>query len=68
VEERGIDSVAHRVEYQAKNSWGALHQIWVDPDVRDNVVETMKEYRVRTEIVVGRLLRYFCLSRSKYYE
>jgi hypothetical protein len=36
--------------------------------VRDNVVETMEEYRVITEIAVGRLLRYFCLSRSKYYE
>ena len=36
--------------------------------MRDNVVETMEGYRVRREIILGRLIRYACLSRLKYYE
>jgi len=32
------------------------------------VVESMEEYRARTEITLGRLLRYASMSRSKYYE
>jgi hypothetical protein len=61
--------MAYRGEYQVKkNSWGALNQLWVEPDVRDNVVETMEEYRARTEITLWRLLKYACMSRSEYYE
>lgn len=41
---------------------------WVEPDVRDEVVETIMEYHDRTEIPTHRLLRFMGLRGSKYYE
>ena len=41
---------------------------WVEPDIRDEVVETIQEYRNRTEIPVNMLLKYCGLRESKYYE
>jgi putative transposase len=40
----------------------------VEPDVRDNVVETMNAYTEKTGIPLDRLLRHARLRRSKYYE
>jgi transposase InsO family protein len=40
----------------------------VEPDVRDDVVETMQEYTEKTGIPLNRLLRHAGLRRSKYYE
>jgi len=41
---------------------------WVSPDVRDEIVETMLEYKHRTGIPMRRLLKYLGLKESKYYE
>ena len=58
-----------RGEYQVKkNLWGPLNQTWVEPDVRDEIVETMTHYTQKTQIPIKRLLRYLGLARSKYYE
>jgi len=45
-----------------------LTKAWVEPDIRDEIVETILEYKKRTGIPVNRLLKYLVLKESKYYE
>jgi len=45
-----------------------LTKAWVEPDIRDEIVETLLEYKKRTGIPVNRLLKYLGLKESKYYE
>jgi putative transposase len=45
-----------------------LTQTWVEPDIRDEIVETILEYRERTEIPSYRLLGFLGLTASKYHE
>ena len=45
-----------------------MNKRWVEPDVRDNIVETLEEYRERTGIPMNRLLLYLRLKEGKYYE
>lgn len=41
---------------------------WVEPDIRDNVVETVISYRALTEIPTRKLLSYAELSAGKFYD
>jgi len=45
-----------------------LRKVWVEPDVRNEIVEVLLEYRGKTKISTGTLLKYLRLSRSKWYE
>ena len=45
-----------------------MTQTWVEPDIRDEIVETIMEYREKTEIPSYRLLGFLGLKASKYYE
>ena len=45
-----------------------MTKAWVEPDIRDEIVETILEYKKRTGIPVNRLLKYLGLKESKYYE
>jgi hypothetical protein len=45
-----------------------LTKTWVEPDVRDEIVETILEYTEKTEIPSYRLLGFAGLKASKYYE
>jgi len=45
-----------------------LKKTWVEPDVRDSVVETMREYQERTGIEMRTLLRFAGISSSTFYE
>jgi len=45
-----------------------LSKTWVEPDIRDEIVETMMEYTEKTEIPLYRLLGFVGLKASKYYE
>ena len=40
----------------------------MDPEVRDAVVDWVREWSGRSEIATSRLLRWLTLSESKYYE
>lgn len=51
-----------------KKHWGDLKGVWVEPDVRDTVVETMQMYAERTEMPVERLCAMADISRGKFYE
>lgn len=41
---------------------------WVEPDIRDNVVETVISYKELTEITTRKLLSYAGLSAGKFYD
>jgi len=61
--------LANGREYRIKkNVWGSLNKEWVEPDVRDDIVETLLEYREKTGIPMNRLLLYLRLKEGKYYE
>ena len=45
-----------------------MTKAWVEPDIRDDIVETILEYKKNTGIPVNRLLNYLGLKESKYYE
>jgi len=40
---------------------------WVEPDIRDNVVEFINMVRAKTDISLNRMLQYVAISSSKYY-
>ena len=45
-----------------------MKNAWVKPGIRDEIVDTLIEYKTRTGIPVNRLLKYLKLKESKYYE
>jgi putative transposase len=51
-----------------KRVWGALKGRWVPHDVRDEVIDFVRELSERTEIPITRVLGWLPLSRSKYAE
>ena len=42
-----------------------MTKTWVEPGIRDEIVETIQEYRNKTEIPINRLLKYCRLRKSK---
>ncbi len=45
-----------------------MNQRWLEPDIRDNIVEFVDLTRLKTEIPVKRLLRWIGINTSKYYQ
>jgi putative transposase len=45
-----------------------LNHCWVTPEIRDNVVETILDYKRRTERPLKELISYAGISRGKFYE
>ncbi|GAG48549.1 unnamed protein product, partial [marine sediment metagenome] len=41
---------------------------WVQPDVRDEVIDYVRYYSDKTEIVAGDFIRHIGIARSKYYD
>lgn len=51
-----------------KNAWGALNgSRWVQPDIRDDVVDFTTEWSERTEIPTDRIVGWIGIQRGKYY-
>jgi putative transposase len=61
--------MAFRGEYKIKKKgeWGALNHCWVKPEIRNDVVETIFDYRKRTKLPLKDLVSYAGISRSKFY-
>jgi putative transposase len=53
---------------QLKRPWGALKGRWVPHDVRDEVIDFVRELSERTEIPFTRIIGWLPLSRSKHAE
>ena len=51
-----------------KVQWGDLKNKWVEPNVRDSIVETITAYNQKTEISVRKLLCFLGLCASKFYQ
>jgi len=61
--------MAFRGEHKIKKKgeWGDLNHCWVKPEIRNDVVETILNYRDRTELPLKELVSYADISRSKFY-
>ncbi len=51
-----------------KKSWGSLKGGWVPHDVRDEVVDFVNHWSLRTEIAANRLVRGLGIVSSKFYD
>jgi transposase-like protein len=51
-----------------KNTWGGLNASWVEPDVRDAVIDFVDTWSEKTELPTRRLVGWFGVSRSKFYD
>lgn len=51
-----------------KKSWGALKEQWVPHDLRDTVVDFVREWSTRTELPSGRFIEWIGVQRGKYYD
>lgn len=51
-----------------KNTWGGLKASWVEPDVRDAVIDFVRTWSEKTELSAGRLVGWLGVSRSKYHD
>jgi putative transposase len=51
-----------------KGEWRHLNHCWVESEIRNDVVETIFNYRDRTELPLKELISYTGISRSKFYE
>lgn len=61
--------MAFRGEYKTKKKgeWGDLNHRWVTPEIRDDIMETIFNYRNRTKLPLKELISYTGISRSKFY-
>jgi len=48
--------------------WGTLSGRWVSHDVRDEIVDYVRQWSGRTELASGRLVRWIGIASSKYYD
>ena len=62
--------MAFRGEYKIKKKgeWGDLNHCWVMSEIRDDVVETILNYKKRTERPLKELISYTGIRREKFYE
>jgi putative transposase len=62
--------MAFRGEYKIKKKgeWGHLNHRWVRPEIRNDIIETIFNYRNRTNLPLKELISYTGISRSKFYE
>lgn len=52
---------------QLKNAWGGLNGRWVQPDVRDAVINFLERWSEKTELAVFRLLGWIGVPPGKFY-
>jgi len=48
--------------------WGTLNGRWVSHDVRDEVVDYVRKWSVRTALAAGKLVRWLGISASKFHD
>jgi transposase InsO family protein len=61
--------LVNRGEFEVKKKlWGDLRKKWVEPDIRDEVVEYIMELRGRTGKGIKDMVRYIGISRQKFYD
>ena len=51
-----------------KKTWGALKGVWVQPDLRDRIVDFVRERAAQTELPAARLVAWIGISASKFYD
>lgn len=51
-----------------KSGWPALKGRWVEPDVRDEVVDYVRQQHERTEVPVKKLVAWLGIGMSKFYD
>lgn len=51
-----------------KTRWPALTKRWVEPDVRDDVVDYVRKWSQRTELAANKLVRWLGIGMSKFYD
>ena len=51
-----------------KRVWGTLNGRWVEPDVRDAVIDFIRIWADKTGLAIDRLLQWLDLSAGKYYD
>jgi putative transposase len=51
-----------------KTRWPALTKRWVEPDVRDEVVDYVGKWSQRTELAAKQLVRWLGIGMSKFYD
>lgn len=61
--------MAYGGEFEVKKKfWGDLKKKWVEPDIRDEVVEYIMELKERTGKGIKDMVRYIGISRKKFYD
>ena len=48
--------------------WGTLNGRWVSHDVRDEVVDYVRQWSERTELPSGKLVKWIGIGTSKFYD
>ena len=57
-----------RAREAKQNTWGALNgSVWVQPDIRDSVVDFTTEWSERTEVPADRFIGWIGIQRGKYF-
>ena len=51
-----------------KRVWGTLNGCWVEPDIRDAVMDSIRRWSKRTGLAIEQLLEWLQLSVGKLYE
>src|ERR1035438_4962071 len=51
-----------------KKCWGTLTGVWVPHDTRDQIVDFVRRWSDRTEIGVGRFVKWLGVRGGKFYE
>ena len=51
-----------------KRTWGALNGVWVQPDLRDQIVDFVRERAAQTELPASRLVAWIGIGASKFYD
>ena len=51
-----------------KRTWGALKGAWVQPDLRDRIVDFVRERAAQAELPAARLVAWIGISASKFYD
>ena len=50
-----------------KKSWGNLKDMWVPHDIRDNIVDFVRHWAVKTNILIGQFITWLGISPSKFF-
>ena len=51
-----------------KRKWGTLNSVWVRPDLRDQIVDSVRERAAQTELPAKQLMAWIGISTSKFFD